>query len=227
MSIATDPPNPNVNTPQPTVEQNLHTAANELPKLAMGVVPQDVLVPFEEMGKHNVWDYQATSGRPTLPPAGELRLSEGEITDSNAWQGFAQMLTESLPEPIQMMLTLVRELPEEARNNASFENYEMWAALDEMIGYCGACMAHFEVMKRLMNSENFETEALLNSELASIVSENMVEQAQEMAELLKKEIEKRERDPAFDAVNYLISQYEPLVQKLAEENTQAHEQTAD
>lgn len=228
MTVATDPPNERINTPQPTIEQNMKTAAHELPKLNMGLVAPDVLVPFEEVSKHNVWGgYQTSAGHPTLVPMGQLRVAEEETDKSQAWKGFAEQILKSLPDPIQTRLGALKALSPEEMNGASFQNYDLWAGLNELVNLSGSVVAHLEVAIALMDSENALSEALLNSELASIVADNMAEEAQEMAQLMKEELKKRENDPAFDATNYLISQLQPLVRRLAEETERAHEQTSD
>src|SRR5690606_25362815 len=122
---------------------------------------------------------------------------------SQAWKGFAEQILKSLPDPVQTQLGALKALSPEEMNGAVFSNYDQWAALNELVNFSGGVIAHFEVVKTLMDSERALYAALLNSEMASIVADNMAEEAQEMAKLMKEELKKRINDPAFDATNYL------------------------
>jgi hypothetical protein len=230
MTIASEPPNQRVNTPEPTIEQTKQTAANLLPQLALGIVSQDVLVPFEEISKHNTWKYEASAGHPSLPSMGNLRIASGQVDPSDAWKAAAELLIKSLPEPIQAKLEALNALGPEERNNESFANYDQWAALNELVNYGGSVIARLTFAESFMKKESSLNEALLNSELISIVTDNMVKHAQEMAEMMKEELKKRENDPSYNATNYLVSRLEILVRALVEPSTNVpepeHEESA-
>ena len=216
MGIATPPPFDNViNTPQPTVIQQETTAATDLARQGLGIVPHNTFQTFTEVNKHTLWKYDSNAGKPILPPLSSNRTGGANEIDDMAWQLLMGAIVATLPQEIQERLANLHKLNPEERNSASFDNYDSWKALDELIKFAAKSEYFITYASELSRSENLVNESVLNSELPSIVSQNMVKEAEELAEMLKQELkEQLLNHPEKDACTYILSRFEALIQDM-------------
>lgn len=215
MGIASSPPF-DFNTPIPTpLQQETSGPINTL-KEGMGIIPQGTLLPFEKMNEYSFLHYQTSSGSPTLEsPLGMVRTAGSDTADDTGWQALKNGILASLPSDIQTMLEAFQEA---RKNGASFENYDAWSALDALVDFAAKSEYFIVGSSLLARSENAQNEAVLNSKLPGIITSNMAEEAEKLAEMVKEELKARLNDPEYDACCYLVHQYETLIQQLVKES---------
>ena len=218
MGIATPPPYENVvNTPLPTVIQQETTAATDTARQAMGILPSTTFQSFTDYNKQDLWKYNSASSHPTLAPLSKTRTAGAEEIEDMGWLSIASSIMAELSKDVQDKLAALHKLTPEQRNDAYFDNYESWRALDELIKFAGKTEYFITYASELSRSENLTNEALFNSKFPSIVTENMVKSAQELAEMLKEELRDRLLNhPEKDACTYLLSQFESLIHDLSQ-----------
>lgn len=218
MSIASNPPFENINTPEPTIEQRQGTAASDLPKLTMGI-SYDTLRPFVEVDKEAFIHYNTSPGHPTLAPTGRMRLASAEDIPDGEWKEVAQALINQMPLQIQSKLTALRSLSVDERNNSSFEKFDQWNALDNVVNMTAKLISFVAFAASINRTDDAKNEALVNSEAMSAISSSMADQAEQLAQMVKESLKKRLNDPEFDACSFLISRFKPFVEELAKKET--------
>lgn len=213
MGIATPPPY-EFNTPIPTVLQQATTAASDIAKQAVGALPPSPDTTFTDLtNKTTLWKYDSSPGHPTLAPMGNTRVAGANVPDSQ-WQAFVASIVSSLPQDVQAKLAEFNQLSPEERNSASFENYDDWNALNTLVNVAAQTEFFITFASGLLKSENTTNEAVLNSELPSIVTNHMVQDAEEMAQALKDALKEEINNPEKDACTYLLTQFESLISEL-------------
>lgn len=213
MTIGNAPPYDNIQTPTPTVDQQSKTAANLVLNLSLGITQKDTFQPFTEMNKAGLWkEYETNMARPTLPQISQSKLS-GSDEKAGEWGAQLANIMQTLPPDVQEKLTELKKLSPDEQN--SFPNFKEWKALEAVLNFAAQTEYFMKTTTESSETEASRAESLINSELPSIVSKNMAEQAAQLAEDLKADLKKRLNDPEYDACSYLISQYESLVDKMA------------
>lgn len=215
MGIASTPPF-DFNTPLPTpLQQETSGPVNTL-REGMGIIPQGTMLPFEKMNEHTFLHYQANSNNPMLEsPLGMVRTAGSDIAEDMGWMALKNGILESLPPDIQAGLEALHEA---RKKGLSFENEDAWSALDALIDFAARSEYFIVSASRLSRTENAQNEAVLNSQLPGIITSNMAEEAEKLANMVKEDLKTRLNDPEYDACCYLIHQYETLVQELAKES---------
>lgn len=204
MGIATPPPFDN-STVVPTVIQEQTSGPVVAQKAALGITPNDpsATQTFTQVGnQNNLWKYEASSGNPTLDaPLSMTRVAGGEDQESQAWLVFKEDIIQSLPLDVQVGL----------RTNPS------WSVLEHLINHTANLEFGIVNAKNLSETENSQNEALLNSRLPGIITGNMVQEAVNLAEMLKEELKNQLNHPSYDTWMNQINQFESQLRRLPHE----------
>jgi hypothetical protein len=181
MGLSTNPPFDRVNTPQWTINELEQRAAQEVAKMRLGVVDPDLLVPFDQMQRHNVWQYKSDGGHPSLLPMGILRGIPGDPDKSNDWQGYYNALFNALPDDVKEKLSYENSLPPEDRDPQFF-------ALDFVIRWSAMASLFLDKGARSEIRESTQNEALLNGEIPEFAFNVVLNTIQEGFDISKETI---------------------------------------
>lgn len=102
--------------PQPTTRELETIAANEIAKQMGGLVKDTLEVPFTQLGG-NVWKYQSSANRPSLPPLTQNRVLVGyEPPPDDSWKSLAKDIVDHLPDDFKGRYLTQMSLPFEERD---------------------------------------------------------------------------------------------------------------
>lgn len=98
---------------QPSPEDLAATAANTNMKDVLGLKRDTIDTPFTKLGgEHNLWDYKASPGRPTLHPLVTVRgAGSEEAKADDSWKNLYNQLAERLGPEIQERLEEENKIP--------------------------------------------------------------------------------------------------------------------
>lgn len=134
--------------------------AVEISKTRLGIVQDTLEISFTQLGKDELWQYKASSNRPTLAPLVSTRMETGQIDESDlTWKGIQDEILKKLPEDVQVRYARDNEKPLAERSPA-------FTALGEAIKTLAKFIAQFG---RLENLETLSVRAERKAEFNALL----------------------------------------------------------
>lgn len=189
MSMSLQPPYDNINTLQPTIEQNEKTAAQDVAKFRLGLVSDTIdNRPFTEIDKNNLWKYNSNTPFLVAPSKGKNRAGgsdeigsdaqrEAEINNIILKAGISQETLDKLAE--------MNRLSDEERDPRKFPNYELFYNFNQAFVLCAETAVHIDRASVNQNSESALNEAAQSQTLPQVVSDNIKSVADEFVDTAK------------------------------------------
>ena len=202
----------------PNVRDQEATATTRNIQDTLGIVRDTLLVPFSEIGKHDIWKYQSNSSRPSLPPAHTLRMggAETQVEENKSWIARREELIKELPEDIQNALSLNRGLPRESQ-------YSDFIALDEALATLAKALVFIESAgEPVVSKSRTEGNQNLNQQIPGYANDNYGKSANEVLDSIRDKMTTMGRNnPGYDDISYYASLTQEGVDALNNKGTAA------
>lgn len=186
----------------PTYLELEATAAAELPKINLAIVGDTLQHSFTEVQKKDVWKYDSSPPRPSLPPTHNLRVSNPETDSekSSSWKEQYQNLVKELPSFIQEALEENQKLPHD-------QQYTSLIALSSALTTLSRALVIVESgAEPLLRESVEERHRQMNEQLPRYTHENYRATAYEVFAQINKQItDLTPNHPSFDHLNYYHS----------------------
>lgn len=126
------------NLNQPSIFELETKAAVEISKTRLGIVQDTLEISFTQLGKNDLWQYKASSNRPTLAPLISTRMETGHIDESDlTWKGIQDEILKRLPEDVQARYIRDTEKPLAERSPAFIALGEAIKTLAKLLSQFG------------------------------------------------------------------------------------------
>lgn len=148
------------NLNQPSIFELETQGAVEISKARLGIVQDTLEISFTQLGKNDLWQYKASSNRPTLAPLISTRMETGHVDESDlTWKGIQDEILKKLPADVQVRYARDNEKPLAERSTA-------FIALGEAIKMLAKLLSQFG---RLETIETLSTRAERRAEFNALL----------------------------------------------------------
>lgn len=189
MSMGLQPPFENISTPQPTIEQNEKTAAQDVAKFRLGLVSDTIdNRPFTEVDKQNLWKYNSNTPFLVTPSKGKNRAggSDDAANDADVEAAINNIISKAgISEETLDKLAEMNRLTEEERDPRKFPNYELFYNFNQAFVLAANTEVHIERASIQSGFENAINEAQANQSIPQLVNDNIKQVANEFIENAK------------------------------------------
>jgi len=192
------------NLNQPSIFELETRGAVEISRTKLGIVRDTLDISFTQLGKDELWQYKASSNRPTLAPLVSTRMETGTLDESNlTWKGIQDEILKKLPEDVRLRYARDSEKPLAERSTA-------FIALGEAIKTLAKLLAQFGQLENLETlSPQVERKAEFNANLPAIAHEASLSQSTFVTSRAFDFLESMGRnDPYFDKFSGTIRQFD-------------------
>lgn len=189
MSMGLQPPFENISTPQPTIEQNEKTAAQDVAKFRLGLVSDTIdNRPFTEVDKQNLWKYNSNTPFLVTPSKGKNRAggSDDAANDADVEAAINNIISKAgISEETLDKLAEMNRLTEEERDPRKFPNYELFYNFNQAFVLAANTEVHIDRASIQSDFENAINEAQANQSIPQLVNDNIKQVANEFIENAK------------------------------------------
>lgn len=197
----------NINQQAPSIFENDNTAAADAAKFAAKILPPDVMVPFQELGKQDLWKTSSNSGFPVLPPLSQNRTSEEETGTTGFEQAKNQTMNSLSDGDVK------NGLVELCDTDPTFN------ALDQAVEAAALLNISVDSSVKLTGSEKAANLALINGALAAYMTDNMALAGQDIQTAAEQIIQETgPNTPQADGLLYNLGQFESALGVLNEKS---------
>ncbi len=184
--------------PTPLPNELDATAARQNMAIMLGITPESVIRPFEDLGLDATWKYKSSAGNPTIAMLTRVRTAGAPLESDKSWTAQFEILFKMLPVEVQARLISESKLPADERNAA-------YSALDGTLGATAFALAWLDAIANPLEPTALATSQLAQyAALPALAREQLVEQGVLILGALQNNLAAiGPNDPNFDALSGL------------------------